>query len=256
MKLRLPGHHEDDLMLSVPRGYRATVRWRPQIGDIVPDFRARGRGGAFRFHPFAEGHWVVLFSHPAAFTPICSTELASLAAHGPEFEARDVRLLNVSADAPEQSAAWLADIEALFGVKISFPTVTDESGALIRIFGMIHRKEDEACAIRKTFVIDPTLRIRAITEYPLVVGRSTDELLRLIDALQAAQIYNVGIPADWHPGDHAVQLPGQAPNLPGAAGTAQRVRPYLTVLDLSPSRAEAADGLNAAPDRATRRHVG
>jgi len=234
MKLCLPGQHEKDLALTVPRGYRTTVRWRPQIGDIVPDFRAEAPSGPFRFHRFAEGHWVVLFSHPAAFTAVCTSELASLAAHHHEFQARDVKLLNVSADAPAESARWLADLEDLFGVEIRFPTVTDASGTLTRLFGMVHRKEAEACAIRKTFVIDPALRIRAITEYPVAVGRSTDELLRLVDALRVSDSHDVGAPADWRPGDHCVLMPeglgARGADFPD--GAVQQHRPYLSLVEL------------------------
>ena len=256
MKLQRPGQKDTDLTLTVPRGYRATVRWRPQIGDIVPDFRARAASGPFRLHSFAEGHWTVLFSHPAAFTAICTSEIASLAAQHHEFEARDVKLLNVSADTPEASAAWAADIEALFGVEIRFPTVTDTSGTLTRLFGMVHRKEAEACAIRKTFVIDPALRIRAITEYPVAVGRSTDELLRLVDALQIAHAHEVGVPADWRPGDHCVLMPEGwgAGDADFAEGAVQQHRPYLSLVELPAELPPAPEPARADPAETTGRH--
>ena len=193
--------------VRLPLAYRRSVRWLPQIGDIFPDFTATTTCGPLRFHDWAEGNWVFFFSHPAAFTPVCTTELASFAMSGDEFRDRGVKVLGLSRDQQEDQIAWTAEIERLFDVQIGFPIVEDLSGSLSSSFGMIHGKVDKECTIRKSFVIDPALRIRMIFEYPANIGRNTAETLRVIDALQMADKYEVCLGSDWQLGDDCIVHP-------------------------------------------------
>ncbi len=187
--------------IFLPLAYRKQVKWLPQIGDIFPNFQAATTEGPMRFFNWAEGHWSFLFSHPAAFTPVCTTEMVSLAAAKQDFDDRKVKLLGFTASTIEDQRGWHDDIFNRFGFDIDFPTVDDQSGALARAFGMMHVKESASWPIRKSFILDPQMRIRMIFEYPIHVGRSTDEVLRSIDALQAADEHGVAIPADWQPGE-------------------------------------------------------
>lgn len=193
--------------VQLPLAYRKKVKWLPQIGDIFPDFETETTDGRLRFHDWAEGGWSVLFSHPGAFTPICSTELAGFASAQQEFDERGVKLLAVSRDDVARLRDWRADVESIFDVSIDFPSASDPSGILADAFGMIHPKQSADCAIRKSFIVDPELKLRMIFEYPRAVGRSTDEILRVIDALQAFDRYGLGAPADWQPGDDMLVPP-------------------------------------------------
>lgn len=201
------GRGKNGEIVRLPLSYRRKVKWLPQLGDIFPDFTTETTAGPIRFHDWAEGHWSFLFGHPGAFTPICSTELAGFAAAAQEFEQRSVKLLAVSGDDVQRLRAWRADVEDIFDVEIGFPSASDSSGILAEAFGMIHPKQSQACAIRKSFLIDPELKLRMIFEYPRAVGRSTDEVLRVIDALQAFDRYGLGTPADWQPGDDMLVPP-------------------------------------------------
>ncbi|EPX84865.1 Peroxiredoxin [Rubellimicrobium thermophilum DSM 16684] len=219
---------------KVPWSYRRSVRWLPRIGDIVPDFRAETNQGPIVFHDWAEGSWIVLFSHPLAFTGVCTTEIAALAAREGEFAQRGARMLALSSSSAEAGRKWVADIARIYGFHVTFPLIADPEGRLCNLFGMLHEKQSESCAIRKTLIIGPDLRIRAIFEYPMVVGRSSDEMLRVLDAIQTAEAYNLATPADWQPGDDLVLLPpeyGPPAIAPGAA-MLRHFAPYLaTVAD-------------------------
>ncbi len=221
--------------LFLPLAYRRSVKWLPQIGDIFPDFHAEITDAEFRFFDWAEGHWTFLFSHPAAFTPVCTTELIALAAMQEDFDARNVKLLGFTGSSREKQAAWHADIEKKFGYHIGFPTIADENATLARAFGMIHEKESDAWPIRKSFILDPEMRIRLIFEYPIYVGRSTDEVLRSIDALQAVDRYGLAVPADWQPGEDLVYAENDdAVGDARAVDTSRNYRtPYLSLVQMT-----------------------
>lgn len=194
--------------VRVPAGYRKSVAWLPRIGDIVPDFVAKTTRGNLTFHDWAEGRWTLLFSHPAAFTPVCSTEIAALAADQDEFDARNVQILGMSGSSLDEQRIWDADLERIFKVQIRFPMAEDPTGELAATFGMVHEHESDALPMRKTLIIDPSLKVRMIFEYPMLVGRSTSETLRVIDALQANDKHGLATPSDWTPGDKLVFPPG------------------------------------------------
>lgn len=197
-------HAGDRNRLFLPSGYRRSVPWVPRLGDIFPNFEAETTTGRLGFFDWAEGHWTYLFSHPSAMTPVCTTELLALAAAEPDFERRDVRLLGFSGSSIEEQRMWHDDMQRLFGVSVTYPFVADASNRMARSFGMMHEKESTTWPIRKSFIIDPELRIRMIFEYPVHIARGTDEILRVIDALQVQDRTGLAVPADWMPGDDLV----------------------------------------------------
>lgn len=192
--------------IFLPQAYRRTVKWLPQIGDIFPNFEASTTEGPLNFFDWADGHWSFVFSHPAAFTPVCTTEMISLAEAKNEFGARNVKLLGVTGSSIEKQRQWHDQIARLYGAEIDFPVVDDRNQALAKIFGMIHAKESSSCSIRKSFILDPQMKIRMIFEYPINIGRNTDEVLRAVDALQAADTFEVATPADWQLGEAFIEL--------------------------------------------------
>lgn len=203
MKLHLFGtpHHQGQTEIVLPTGYRSVESWHPHLGDIFPDFCAQSSIGTLNFHEWAEGHWIYLFSHPAAFTPVCSTELADVASRAGELAARDVRAITLSRDRLEDQINWIKDLGELFGYPIEFPVISDPDGVIATACGMVHPHEDRLLTIRKAFIIDPSLRIRMIIEYPMSIGRDIEEILRVIDALKATDAENLASPGGWMPGD-------------------------------------------------------
>ncbi|MDP8918788.1 MAG: redoxin domain-containing protein [Pseudomonadota bacterium] len=206
----------------------AATPWVPQIGAVIPDFQAESSQGPVSFHDWTQGSWVLLFSHYSAFSPVCTTEIALLAACQPEFRRRSVKLIGVSNTGAAEQRLWHADIGAIYDAEVDYPIIADTTRVISDMFGMVHRQQGADCAIRKSIIVDPERRIRVILEYPVVVGRSIDEILRVIDALQTADTYNVGTSADWQPGDNVLILPnafGKAKFDPGSS--LQETRPYL-----------------------------
>ena len=190
--------------LYMPSTYRRSVSWLPQIGDVFPDFFAETTEGDLRFFDWAEGHWTYLFSHPAAMTPVCTTELVALSSALPDFDAKGVKLLGFSGSTLETQRAWHADIERIFDVPVTYPFVADPDLKMAKSFGMLHTNASSDWPIRKSFILDPQMRIRMIFEYPIYIGRGTDEIIRMIDALQKLDSTGLGIPADWLPGDDLI----------------------------------------------------
>jgi peroxiredoxin (alkyl hydroperoxide reductase subunit C) len=176
-----------------------------RIGDAAPDFLARTTRGDIRLSAL-RGSWVVFFSHPADFTPVCSTEFAELARRQADFDSLGCRLLGLSVDSLYSHVAWIAAIRELFGVEVDFPVIEDPSMAIGRAYGMIDERSADSTAMRSTFFIDPDGVVRAITSYPHDVGRSVEEMLRLLRALQAVSGGTVLTPEGWT-GDGPVLLP-------------------------------------------------
>ena len=235
-------------MATVPQAYSRSVHWLPQIGDVVPNFLTPSTQGTIAFHTWAQGSWVFLFSHPAPFTPVCTTELASFAASQAEFQKRGVRLLGVSSGSVEHQARWHADIERLYGLDVNIPMIGDETGLLTDLFGMNHPEQSHDWTIRKSFIIGPDLKVRMIFEYPIVLGRSTEEVLRCIDGLQTAETFNVGLGADWQRGDDVILLP-EAMGQPrfDHANTARRISSYLW---MAKDPWSCPEGIEEAPETA------
>ena len=186
-----------------------------RIGDSAPDFEARTTHGPVKLSDF-RGRWLMFFSHPADFTPVCTTEFVALARHQDQFEAMDCALLGLSVDSLYAHLAWARAIEERFDVKIPFPIVEDPSMAVGRAFGMIDENAADSAAMRTSYFIDPAGIIRATTCYPHNVGRSVDEMIRLLAALQLTEKADVLIPEGWQPGDDVLAAP------PIAAGNISR----------------------------------
>ena len=184
------------------------VQARPMLhlGETAPDFEAVTTHGPLKLSDY-KGGWVILFSHPADFTPVCTTEFMGFAKMHPELEKRGVKLIGLSVDSVHSHIAWVRNIEEKMGVKIPFPVIADLSMNVGTLYGMIHPGQSATAAVRCVFVIDPDQILRAMIYYPLSTGRNMDEILRLVDALQAADKYGIATPADWRPGDQAIVPP-------------------------------------------------
>jgi peroxiredoxin (alkyl hydroperoxide reductase subunit C) len=177
----------------------------PRLHEAAPDFAATTTHGHKRLSEYtATGKWVLLFSHPADFTPVCTTEFVALAKRAGEFEARGVQLLGLSIDSIHAHLAWMQDIELFLGTRVPFPVIADLDMKVASLYGMIHPGESTTAAVRSVFVIDPGRILRAMLYYPLSTGRNVDELLRLIDALQTTDAHAVFTPANWRPGDSVI----------------------------------------------------
>jgi peroxiredoxin (alkyl hydroperoxide reductase subunit C) len=175
----------------------------PRIGEPAPDFEAQSTHGLVRLRDF-RGKWVMLFSHPADFTPVCSTEIMAFARRAEEFERRNVQLLGLSVDSVPSHLAWVQNLAELGGVRIPFPIIADLDMAVAQRYGMIHPGESATATVRAVFFIDDQGVIRALLYYPLSTGRSVDELLRVIDALQTTARHGYATPVDWTPGQPVV----------------------------------------------------
>jgi peroxiredoxin (alkyl hydroperoxide reductase subunit C) len=180
----------------------------PRIGDRVPEFEAMSTQGPIKSSDFS-GKWTLFFSHPADFTPVCTTEFVEFAKRADEFKQRGVQLVGLSVDSVPSHLAWLRNIEEKLGVQVPFPVIADLDMAVSQKFGMIHPGASATATVRAVFIIDPNLVIRAIVYYPLSNGRNIDELLRLVDALQTTDKHKVSTPANWRPGDKVIVPPPQ-----------------------------------------------
>lgn len=177
-----------------------------RIGDSAPGFRARTTQGEISLDAFS-GRWLLFFSHPADFTPVCTSEFIALARAAEKFAALDCALLGLSVDSLYAHLAWVRAIRAAFGVNIPFPIVEDPSMAVARAYGMLDDTAEDSATVRATYCIDPAGIIRAIAWYPMNVGRSVEELLRLVAALRQSASGEAFTPADWQPGDDCLLPP-------------------------------------------------
>jgi peroxiredoxin (alkyl hydroperoxide reductase subunit C) len=178
----------------------------PRIGDKAPDFEAITTHGVKKLADY-QGKWLVLFSHPADFTPVCTTEFMGFAAISDELKKRNVELLGLSVDSNTSHIAWVRNIEEKMGVKIPFPVIADLNKEVAVLYGMIHPSQSATVTVRCVFVIDDKQMVRAIIYYPLTTGRNMDEIVRLIDALQTTDKFKVATPANWRPGDKVIVPP-------------------------------------------------
>ncbi len=177
----------------------------PRILEDAPDFEAKTTQGVVRLSDYtSKGKWVMLFSHPSDFTPVCSTEFLAFARRNAEFEKRNVQLMGLSIDSLFSHIAWARDIEQRSGVEIAFPVIADLDQKVARLYGMVHEAVSDTATVRAVFAIDPKRKIRAILYYPMQLGRSVDELLRIFDGLQIADLNSVSTPADWIPGQPVI----------------------------------------------------
>jgi len=178
----------------------------PRLGEPAPEFEAETTHGKMKLGDF-KGKWLVLFSHPADFTPVCTTEFIAFSQRFQEFQKRNVYLLGLSIDSTYSHIAWVRNIEEKHGVKVPFPVVADLDRAVATKYGMLMPGESGTHTSRCVFVIDPNGLVRAMIYYPLTTGRNIDEILRLIDALQTTDREKVATPANWKPGEDVIVPP-------------------------------------------------
>ncbi len=210
-----------------------------RIGDMVPDFTARTSAGTLRFHEYLGDSWCVLFSHPADFTPVCTTELGATARLEDEWKKRGVKVIGLSVDTAEDHARWIADINETQHTQVNFPIIADRDRRISMLFGMLDPTHfrgggagmGETVTVRNVFVISPGKRVELILAYPAHVGRNFEEILRVIDALQLSARHRVATPANWRPGDDTVVLPfisdEEAERAFADKGGVRHVRSYL-----------------------------
>jgi alkyl hydroperoxide reductase subunit AhpC len=178
-----------------------------QLGQIAPDFEAQTSEGPIRFHDWAGSCWVVLFSHPKDFTPVCTTELGETARLKPEFDRRNTKVIGLSVDTLENHAGWNADIEETQGTAVNFPMISDPDRKVAGLYGMVHPEADPSVTVRTVFVIDPNKKVRLSLTYPPSTGRNFQEVLRVIDSLQLTDQHKVATPVNWQPGERAIIVP-------------------------------------------------
>ncbi len=179
----------------------------PRIGDTAPDFEAMSTKGKIKMSEFAQGKWTVMFSHPADFTPVCTTEMSGFAERKGEFEALNTELLGLSIDSVHAHLGWVQNVRKNTGVYFDFPIIADLDMNVSKKYGMIQPNESETAAVRAVFFIDPEKKIRLIMYYPLNVGRNMDEILRSLVALQTSDEHGVAMPLDWKKGDKVIVPP-------------------------------------------------
>lgn len=177
------------------------------IGDIAPNFTVATTTGEINLHDWAGDSWVFFFSHPADFTPVCTTEMGMTAKLTAEFDKRNVKPLGLSTDTVDEHLAWVKDVDETQGVTLEFPIVADPDLEIAKLYDMIHPDQSETAAVRSVFIIDPAKKIRLVMTYPMSVGRNFDEILRVIDSLQLSDRCTIATPADWRPGDDVIIPP-------------------------------------------------
>ncbi len=178
-----------------------------KLGDIAPDFTADTSEGKISFHEFLGDSWGILFSHPADYTPVCTTELGAAANYAEEFKKRDVKVLALSVDGVKSHKDWIKDINETQNTTVNFPIIADEDKKVSDLYGMIHPKADSTLTVRSVFVIAPDKSIKMTLTYPASTGRNFEELLRVIDSLQLTAYNKVATPANWKHGDDVVISP-------------------------------------------------
>jgi alkyl hydroperoxide reductase subunit AhpC len=178
-----------------------------QLGDTAPDFTAETTEGKINFYEFLGDSWGVLFSHPADFTPVCTTELGKTAALKKEFEKRNVKVLAVSVDPLDKHNSWKNDINETQNVSVDFPIIADEDKTVANLYGMLHPNASATATVRSLFVIGPDKKIKLMIVYPASTGRNFIEVLRVIDSLQLTANYGVATPADWKVGEDVIVVP-------------------------------------------------
>lgn len=200
-----------------------------QLGDLAPNFKAKTSRGEIDFYTYTGDSWVVLFSHPADFTPVCTTELGRTASLKDEFDKRNVKVIALSVDSVASHQNWINDINDTQSVEVNFPIIADEDKTISEVYGMIHPKASETFTVRSLFIIGPDKKIKLTMTYPASTGRNFQEVLRVIDSLQLAAEYSVATPADWKDGDDVVVAPAiKTEDIPDKFPKGfKEIRPYL-----------------------------
>ena len=202
-----------------------------RIGDVAPDFTADTTEGKLSLYEYAGKGWLIFFSHPKDFTPVCTTELGEVAKKSEEFKKRGAKVLALSVDSVENHKKWIADINETQGTKVNYPLVGDTDKQIANLYGMIHPNASDTFTVRTVFFIDPNRKVRAMISYPAPTGRSFDEVLRVLDALQLTDKHSVATPVNWQKGGDCIVLPSVSDEdakkkFPAGFKT---LRPYLRI---------------------------
>lgn len=203
----------------------ATLR----LGDTAPNFTAQSSIGELNLHEYLGDSWGILFSHPADFTPVCTTELGTTAKYKPEFDKRNVKMIALSVDGVDSHKEWIKDINETQQTEVNFPIIADEDRKVSDLYDMIHPKADNNLTVRSVFIIAPDKTIKLILTYPASTGRNFKELLRVIDSLQLTEYHKVATPANWEQGDDVVVSPAIATEDAKKIFTkgVKEIKPYL-----------------------------
>ncbi|MEO1145703.1 MAG: peroxiredoxin [Cyanobacteria bacterium J06638_22] len=178
-----------------------------QLGDIAPNFTQKSSAGDINFYDWAGDSWVVFFSHPADYTPVCTTELGEVAKLVPEFEKRNAKVIALSVDGVESHQGWIGDINETQSTSVNYPILADDDKTVSNLYGMIHPNANAKLTVRTVFVLDPEKKVRLTITYPPSTGRNFDEILRVIDSLQLTDNYSVATPVNWKDGEDVVVSP-------------------------------------------------
>lgn len=200
-----------------------------QLGDTVPNFTQQSSEGEINFYDWAGDSWVVLFSHPADYTPVCTTELGEAARLKPEFDKRGVKVIALSVDDAESHKGWISDINETQNTTLNYPILADSDKSVSDLYGMIHPNANAKVTVRTVFVVDPNKKLRLTLTYPPSTGRNFDEILRVIDSLQLTDNYSVATPVNWKEGEDVVvspAIPTEEAKQKFPKGVTE-VRPYL-----------------------------
>jgi len=203
-----------------------------RLGDTAPDFTQQSSTGTIRFYEFLGDSWGVLFSHPADFTPVCTTELGYTAKLADEFARRNVKVLALSVDGVDSHQQWIDDINDTQSTTVNFPIIADADRKVSELYDMIHPNADATLTVRSVFVIDPAKKVRLIITYPASTGRNFNEILRVIDSLQLTDQYSVATPVNWEDGDDVIIVPSlqdEAVIKQKFPKGYQAIRPYLRI---------------------------
>ena len=199
-----------------------------QLGDIAPNFISETSKGSIDFHEYLGDSWGVLFSHPADFTPVCTTELGKTAALQSEFSKRNVKAIAVSVDDVDSHKSWISDINETQNVNVDFPIIADSDKKVAHLYGMIHPNASETATVRSLFVIDPNKKVRLTITYPASTGRNFNEIIRVIDSLQLTDQHMLATPADWKQGEDCIVVPSvSTADAKNIFGEVNEVKPYL-----------------------------
>ncbi|MGB5757856.1 MAG: peroxiredoxin [Acidimicrobiales bacterium] len=203
-----------------------------RLGDEAPNFTAMTTEGEIDFHDWKKDSWAVFFSHPADFTPVCTTELGRTAALKDGFAARNTKVIAVSVDSVEDHHGWAPDIGEVSGTELNFPIIADPDRAVSELYDMIHPGEGDTSTVRSVFVIDQNNKIRLSLTYPKSTGRNFDEILRVIDSMQLTDQYAVSTPVDWVKGDRVIASPAMSnDDVEAKFDNVEVVKPYLRYVD-------------------------
>lgn len=200
-----------------------------RLGDVAPDFVAESSNGIIKFYEFLANDWGILFSHPADFTPVCTTELGSVAKLKPEFDKRGVKVIALSVDPVESHYKWIHDINETQNTLVNYPIIADPDFAVSKLYGFVHPNASDKFTVRSVVIIGPDKKVKLLITYPASTGRNFNEILRVIDSLQLTAIYSVATPANWKNGEDVLVIPSiKTEDIPARFPKGfKEIKPYL-----------------------------